>query len=573
MNRRFGADLIASATVWDCSSRAAALITGYLVKMALSSATLTALRLPSSVLRQDGHQHGSNLGQAVPSRLVVRAQAASSIPSQGPDIARAERVKEFNKLLGDVAKIAVSTGPRGAVRLAQGIEAFVTVGGEYLFQLFTNPESATSQSATPGLSLTPPGPAQLRRLFERLGATYIKLGQLIASAPTLFPPEYVKEFQSCLDKTPPIPFEDIKAIVRKELGRPLEEVYDFVDPQPLASASIAQVHAARLRGSQKEVVIKVLKPGVEDILTADLNFLYVTARVLEFLNPELARTSLVSILGDIRASMLEEVDFRKEALNIEAFRNYVDSLGLSNQATAPAVYRHCSTERVLTMERLFGVPLTDLVSIRSIVPNPETTLITALNVWFGSLLACETFHADVHAGNLLVLNDGRVGFIDFGIVGRISPATWAAVETFFTSIGNGQYNAMAAALVQMGATDTAVDIPSFGRDLEKIFTAVQDLDTNVIISTAGGPQNATIAASLAVDEQQVNNLLLDVVRVSEDYGLKFPREFGLLLKQLLYFDRYTKLLAPTLNVLEDDRIRLGNRPPFGNGYNSRVSNY
>lgn len=86
-------------------------------------------------------------------------------------------------------------------------------------------------------------------------------------------------------------------------------------------------------------------------------------------------------MGDIRASMLEEVDFRKEALNIEAFRNYVDSLGLSNQATAPAVYRHCSTERVLTMERLFGVPLTDLDSIRSIVPNPETTLITALNVW------------------------------------------------------------------------------------------------------------------------------------------------------------------------------------------------
>jgi aarF domain-containing kinase len=86
-------------------------------------------------------------------------------------------------------------------------------------------------------------------------------------------------------------------------------------------------------------------------------------------------------VGDIRASMLEEVDFRKEAINIEAFRNYVDSLGLSSQATAPTVYRHCSTERVLTMERLFGVPLTDLDSIRSIVPNPETTLITALNVW------------------------------------------------------------------------------------------------------------------------------------------------------------------------------------------------
>lgn len=532
--------------------------------MATSSAALPTL--PSSIFRQGqgGHRYGGKCpSQVAPGKLLVRARSASTMPSsKREDTARAERLKELNKLLEDVAKTAVSTGPRGAIRLAQGIEAVVTVGGEYLFQLLTNP-GANSRSVGQGLPLTPPGPAELRRLFEKLGATYIKLGQFIASAPTLFPAEYVKEFQACLDKTPPVPFEVIKGVIHKELGRPLEEVYDFVDPQPLASASVAQVHAARLLGSQKEVVIKVLKPGVEDILTTDLNFLYVAARVLEFLNPQLARVSLVALVGDIRASMLEEVDFRKEARNIEAFRGYVNALGLSNQATAPFVYRHCSTERVLTMERLYGVPLTDLESIRSIVRNPETTLITALNVWFGSLLACETFHADLHAGNLLVLKDGRVGFIDFGIVGRISPATWAAVETFLTSIGSGRYHAMAASLVQMGATDTAVDIASFARDLEKIFTAVQDLDADVILSTAGGPQNPTIAASLAVNEQLVNNLLLDVVRVSEDYGLKFPREFGLLLKQLLYFDRYTKLLAPSLNVLGDDRIRLGNRTSFG----------
>jgi aarF domain-containing kinase len=428
--------------------------------------------------------------------------------------------------------------------------------------------AATSPNTMPSFILNPPGAADLRRLFERLGATYIKLGQFIASAPTLFPAEYVKEFQSCLDKTPAVPFNEIKAIIRQELGRPLEEVYDFIDPQPLASASVAQVHAARLRGSQKEVVIKVLKPGVEDILTADLSFLYVTARILEFLNPQLSRTSLVGIVGDIRASMLEEVDFRKEALNIDSFRNYVEVMGLAKQATAPFVYRHCSTQRVLTMERLYGVPLTDLNSIRSIVPSPEATLITALNVWFGSLIACETFHADVHAGNLLVLNDGRVGFIDFGIVGRISPLTWAAMETFLASVGNGQYTAMATALVQMGATDSAVDITSFSRDLEKIFSAVQDLDTDVLITTtAGGPGSATVAATMAIDEQQINALLLDVIRVSEAYGLKFPREFGLLLKQLLYFDRYTRLLAPNLNVLEDDRISLRNRgswpDPFG----------
>ncbi|PNX55336.1 putative aarF domain-containing protein kinase, partial [Trifolium pratense] len=114
----------------------------------------------------------------------------------------------------------------------------------------------------------------------------------IASAPTLFPAEYVQEFQNCFDRAPPVPFEEIQSILRKELGKPIESVYEYVDPTPLASASIAQVHGARLKGSQEDVVIKVLKPGIEDILVADLNFVYVVARIIEFLNPEISRTSL-----------------------------------------------------------------------------------------------------------------------------------------------------------------------------------------------------------------------------------------------------------------------------------------
>lgn len=142
--------------------------------------------------------------------------------------------------------------------------------------------------------------------------------------------------------------------------------------------------------------------------------------------------------------MLEEVDFYKEAENIEAFRRYLEAMGLTGQATAPKVYKFCSTRRVLTMQRLYGVPLTDLDSISSLVSNPENSLITALNVWydfrnlfstnslcfpilnlclgkkcflrFGSLLACESFHADVHAGNLWLLRDGRIGFLDFGML-------------------------------------------------------------------------------------------------------------------------------------------------------------
>ncbi|CAN4123411.1 unnamed protein product [Withania somnifera] len=256
--------------------------------------------------------------------------------------------------------------------------------------------------------------------------------------------------------------------------------------------------------------------------------------------------------------MLEEVDFNKEATNIESFRRYLEAMGLTRQATAPKVYHQYSTKRVLTMERLYGVPLTDLDSIKSLVSNPETSVITALNVWFGSLLACESFHADVHAGNLWQLRDGRIGFLDFGIVGRISPKTWDAMEVFLQSIAIEDYESMASSLIDMGATGKDVNSRAFARDLEKIFLSIQDLDTEIIVAAARNTNTnaTTVAANVAFDERQMNALFLDVVRVSESYGLKFPGEFALLMKQLLYFDRYTRLLAPTMNMYRDQRIKL-----------------
>ncbi|TVU39965.1 hypothetical protein EJB05_13409 [Eragrostis curvula] len=482
-------------------------------------------------------------------RVFARSSQAQDFSTRIQD-----RASELPKLVEDLLQTSISTGPRGAFRMAQGIQAVLGVGGEWLNDFSKTANTSAGIPAQMRLGLL--SPLYLRRLFERMGATYIKLGQFIASAPTLFPAEYVEEFQNCFDRAPSVPFDVIQSILCEELQRPLDSVYEYIDPVPIASASIAQVHGARLKSSQKDVVIKVLKPGIEDTLVADLNFIYVVARVLEFLNPELQRTSLVGIVKDIKESMLEEVDFRKEAANIEAFQRYLEAMGFDRQAKAPLVYQHCSTKRVLTMERLYGVPLTDLDSIRSLVPDPELTLVTALNVWFGSLISCESFHADVHAGNLWLLRDGRIGFIDFGIVGRISPRTWAAMEVFLASFATEDYDAMASALSEMGATGTDINVNEFAKDLQKIFSSIQDLDTEIIVATARGPDATAVSANVVVDERQMNALFLDLVRVSESYGLKFPREFALLMKQLLYFDRYTRLLAPSMNMLRDDRINI-----------------
>ncbi|MCH8497682.1 MAG: AarF/ABC1/UbiB kinase family protein [Marinobacter sp.] len=388
----------------------------------------------------------------------------------------------------------------------------------------------------------PPAPRLLRQTFENLGATYIKLGQFIASSPTFFPKAYVEEFQYCLDQTPALPFGVMRRILLEELGRPLDQVYAEIDPLPLASASIAQVHAAKLITGE-DVVIKIQKPGVENILLTDLNFLYVSAKILETLAPKLSWTSMSGIVEEIQRTMMEECDFIKEANNLRIFRNFLQTTH-NEEATVPQVYEHCSTRRVLTMERFYGVPLTDLDSIRGYARDPERTLITAMNTWFASLTQCEFFHADVHAGNLMVLTDGRVGFIDFGIVGRIRPSTWQAVSDFISAVMVGNFDAMADAMSRIGVTKEAVNTDALAADLRKLY---QQMDGMV-------PDHQPYQADQADDD--VNNILLDIVRIGEDHGLHFPREFALLLKQFLYFDRYVHILAPEMDVFMDERLNL-----------------
>ena len=377
------------------------------------------------------------------------------------------------------------------------------------------------------------------------------------------------EFQKCLDKTPPVPFDDIRRVVEADLGQPLSAAFESVEPVPLATASVAQVHGAVLRGSKKRVVIKVRKPGVEDALTADLAFLAASAKVLEFLAPELGRGSVAAIAGDLRTSMLDELDFRKEAKNMASFRAFLESSGITS-CVAPFVYDALTSTRVLTMDRLAGVPLTDLDAIARVQAagggsgsSPETVLINALNTWSLSVIACDTFHADLHAGNLLVLPDGRVGFIDFGIVGRVSPATWVAVQALLEAASGGDWRTAAAALVTMGAAGNDVDIDAFGRDLEALATSVAGVQATLVVDSTrpGGP-----GIGVAVDETDITRLVLQLVRVGDAHGVKFPREFGLLLKQVLYFDRYQRALAPELDVLNDPRVQLRASRQRGGGW-------
>lgn len=358
------------------------------------------------------------------------------------------------------------------------------------------------------------------------------------------------EFQKCLDSTEPIEWKVVKSIIEKEIG-PISKTFASVDQTPLASASIAQVHVATLKTGE-EVVIKVQKPQIDNLLKADLNFIYIASRLLEFLQPDFERTSLSAVAGDVKSSMLEELDFEKEAENIKEFRTFLREQGLRDTVTAPKVYSEFTTKKVLTMERLKGVSMVDAESIRSITNDPETLIVTALNTWTSSVMNMPWFHADVHSGNLLVLDDGRVGFIDFGMVGRVGEKTFQAVGELSGAMALGDYEGMAEAMLNMGATDEDVDVQKFGRDIEQVMNDMATVAPDA--ATVGVSPDGTVSAALSFDEEEVTGMLLKIVAVTEDNGLKLPREFGLLVKQSLYFDRYLKILAPGLDIASDSRM-------------------
>jgi len=387
-----------------------------------------------------------------------------------------------------------------------------------------------------------PTPELLRRLFDDLGTTYVKIGQLIASMPSVFPPEYVNAFQGCLDQTNPLPFRVIHRVLTEELGDYRAHFHE-IDETPLASASIAQVHAATLHDGS-EVVIKIQRPDADAILRADLSMLHGLTRLVERLVPRSRQLALADIVDEMRSGMLEECDFRQEAANIHSYREFLDTLG-TRSVRVPEVVTAASTRRVLTMERFHGVPLTDLEAVRRYHPQPETALTGALNVWFASVTQCRFYHADLHSGNIMMLRSGQIGFIDFGIVGRISDPVWQALLALSVALPREDFPAAARALMSMGATAEHIDTQALAEDLEALYRSV--LDDTPLQSDAG--------------HSSPDAVLLRLGEIARQYGIRFPRAFTLLIKQFLYFDRFINLLAPDLDIMRDLQLLQAQRPP------------
>lgn len=307
-------------------------------------------------------------------------------------------------------------------------------------------------------------PERIRMSFEELGPTFVKLGQLLATRPDLIPADYVEEFEKLHDQAQPLPFDIIESVLKEEFGQSLYSRFSFIDPTPLGSASIAQVHKARLN-SGDEVVIKVQRPGLIEKINDDLNVLYFLAELLEAYVPETRPFNPKGIVNEYFKTLELETNFVVEANNIRRFKQ-----NFQNEAhvKVPYVYMDLVTERVLTMEALQGLPLSNPNSLLIDGTDPEQIIRTGLRTYLKMVFADGFFHGDLHAGNFFVLPHNQIGLIDFGVVGRMNKKTQTAVANMLLALAKEDYERLAYEYVDMAPFTDKVKIDQFAKELREL---------------------------------------------------------------------------------------------------------
>jgi ubiquinone biosynthesis protein len=369
---------------------------------------------------------------------------------------------------------------------------------------------------------------RLRVAAEALGPSYIKLGQIISAGEGLFPSELVDEFKKCRDQVPAEPFETVRLTIEEDLGCRIDDVFEFVDRAPLAAASIAQVHAARLRTGE-DVVVKVQRPEVSRLVHHDLRAMAWIAPHLVGRIPVAALANPPALVELFAETIVEELDFRLEAANMLDIAHVLHDLGQEGYVV-PRPHPSLVTRRVLVMERLSGFNFDDVAGMQDAGIDTEAVIRTGMIAFMEGAMIHGIFHGDLHGGNLFVMPDGRTALLDFGIVARLSQQRRLAFLRMMLGAMTNDVRGQMAALRDLGALPHDTDLDAVIRDL--------GLDRPPIDPT-------TLTGDEMVKEVQ------RVVKALLGYGAKLPKELMLYVKNMVFLDGAIARLAPDLDILAE----------------------
>ncbi|HNV72781.1 MAG TPA: AarF/ABC1/UbiB kinase family protein, partial [Candidatus Ozemobacteraceae bacterium] len=366
---------------------------------------------------------------------------------------------------------------------------------------------------------------RLRLVCQDLGPTFIKFGQILSTRPDLIPPDVANELKNLQDNIPPFSFVHVKEQIESELGKPLSELFETFEEAPLGTASIGQVHAARLKdptvGSVEDVVVKIQRPQIRGTIESDIDLMRLLAKSLEKRVKQLKTLDLTGILQEFELAIIKELDYSHERRNGTRF--YAAFTG-NPDVVIPRVYRSHSAKKVLTMQRIKGVKISDAETVGA---DRRVLARVALRAVLQMVFQNGFFHADPHPGNIFALAGNRVAFLDLGMVGRLSDEMRLHLSDLFIALMQRDTDEIARILCVMGIRQGRVNRASLQRD-------VIDIMDKVI--------------GVPLEEIQFSEIVKDLMESARRHQIKIPNEYTLMGKALLTVEGVGKNLDPTIDV-------------------------
>lgn len=368
------------------------------------------------------------------------------------------------------------------------------------------------------------GPERLAADLEAMGPTYIKLGQLLSTRHDLLPAAYTEALTRLQDSVEPIPADEVRAIIAEEIGADVKKLFEEFDDEPLAAASLGQVHRARTR-TGKDVVVKVQRPDVREVIRDDMELLTQGADMIDNRTKAGEKIGTAALLAQFRRSLADELDYRKELANLERLGELAESEEL---LVVPRPLPDFSTSRVLTMEYVPGKKVTDVGNIERLDIDGDAMADALFGFFLHTLLNEGLLHADPHPGNLLVTPDGKLAIIDMGMVVRVPRRVRQQLVRVLIAIGEGDGEEVSQVLAGMGHPLSDYDAAAFRDEVSHLVSGALSLGNDL----------------------QAGTVLVSLARISGKHGLRPPAEMSMIGKALLNLDQAVQHLNPGFSPAE-----------------------
>ncbi|KUJ89895.1 MAG: 2-polyprenylphenol 6-hydroxylase [Thermoanaerobacter thermocopriae] len=366
---------------------------------------------------------------------------------------------------------------------------------------------------------------RLRLALEELGPTFIKMGQILSTRPDILPKDVIKELEKLQDKVPAFSFDEVKSVIQNEFGESLEEAYAEFEPTPLAAASIAQVHMALL-WSGKTVVVKVQRPGIEKIIAQDMRILEDIAKFVDNHTKYGKLYNFTKMVEDFKKRLEEELDFRIEGENAEKFKkNFLKD----KKVKIPSIIWTHTTRRVLTMEYIDGIPLNDFNAIDEAGLDRGAIARNLAKSVLNQILRDGFFHGDPHPGNIMVLGDGTIAFLDFGMVGSLSPERKRQFSKMLLGIVYKNSRMITESIIDLNAVTLNVNMKKLEKDINNLRDRYVEIP---------------------LEKLKVGEVLNGIFDLVFSYNIVIPNEFNMLAKSLITLEGIVEKLDPKISVLE-----------------------